>query len=206
MCRHMWITNFDECTARCVSSSMLMGKHVPRCASARQCFCCFCSIPLAMCVMCVLSNIQTASVITYWAVIKLTFVVTYGGFLENLHPLQINAVCICFYSFECFCVFCGCSKSNEKNILDRLRYGFFSYSQIHIAPDFAKITHFLLSVFGNCQWNYFYGLRYFSMELQSFQFLKSKWFPYLNLPTYCVIAWNWKKMLVICKNANRCLN
>lgn len=127
-------------------------------------------------------------------------------FFGELHPLQINAVCICFYSFECFCVFCGCSKSNEKNILDRLRYGFFSYSQIHIAPDFAKITHFLLSVFGNCQWNYFYGLRYFSMDLQSFQFLKSKWFPYLNLPTYCVIAWNWKKMLVICKNANRCLN
>lgn len=62
----------------------------------------FCSIPLAMCV---LSNFQTASVITYWAVIKLAFVVTYGGFLENLHPLQINAVYIWFYSFECFRVF-----------------------------------------------------------------------------------------------------
>lgn len=73
------------------------GKHVPRCARATMLLLpllfFFLSVPHSQCV---LSNIQTECVITYWAVIKLTFVVTYGGFLENLHPRQINAVYIFF--------------------------------------------------------------------------------------------------------------
>lgn len=143
MCRHMWITNFDECTCN-VPDSAWMGEHTMRSVVF---------FPLFLSLLARYHAIYS-TVWLFWAfacVMKLPFVTTYCGFQASPTFFYLSAR----NHFQCVL-----KNMEKKTMRFSLSYRIFFHSELKwVRKEFTNLNqNFLISVYRkrirSLHWNF----------------------------------------------------